>query len=155
MKIIKSDIFESPANIIMHCANCQCVMGAGIARTIRELYPEAYQADLQTKRGSREKLGDYSCATADDGVTIFNIYGQWGFGPTSDGRPPLEVPMLIGGMCKVKQKICENPQQFPAPNVGIPWGIGCGLAGGDWGELEPKIRQVWADADYPVNFYRL
>ena len=55
-------------------------MGAGIAKSIKQLFPAAYEADLATEKGSRDKLGTFSSATVDcDGreLTIVNAYTQF------------------------------------------------------------------------------
>lgn len=42
MKVVRGDLLQlaldGAFDVIVHGANCQCVMGAGIARTIRELF---------------------------------------------------------------------------------------------------------------------
>ena len=56
-------------NAIAHSCNCQNVMGAGIAKQIKDRYPQAFEAD--TERWSNEyndggnwrcQIGDYSKA---------------------------------------------------------------------------------------------
>jgi len=56
-------------DVIIHGCNCQCTMGAGIAKQIKAQFPEAYKADLRTVKGAEEKLGPVNTyaitATAD------------------------------------------------------------------------------------------
>src|SRR4051812_24203036 len=87
VKEIQTDIFLADADIIVHQANCFHTMGSGIARHIRENFPEAYEADCNTtKKGDPKKLGKYSTAKI---VTpnanprlkyIVNLYSQFEFG---------------------------------------------------------------------------
>jgi O-acetyl-ADP-ribose deacetylase (regulator of RNase III) len=49
-------------DVIVHGCNCFCQMGAGIAKTIKQVFPAAYQADLATVAGDQTKLGTYSVA---------------------------------------------------------------------------------------------
>jgi len=44
------DIFSDSNHIIVHGCNCFCTMGAGIAKTIKELYPSAYLAGGDWKK---------------------------------------------------------------------------------------------------------
>ena len=44
-------------------------MGKGIAKTIKTRFPEAYQADLKTNKGDREKLGTISFTSVELGGT--------------------------------------------------------------------------------------
>ncbi len=52
---LKADLLTLAQNgildVIVHGANCQCVMGAGIAAQIKKRFPEAYAADLRTSKG--------------------------------------------------------------------------------------------------------
>lgn len=40
IKHIKGDIFQSSADVILHQVNCQGVMGSGVAKQVREKYPD-------------------------------------------------------------------------------------------------------------------
>ena len=67
MEFIKGDLLHlalaKKLDVIIHGCNCFCTMGAGIARSIKECFPEAYEADCKTKRGKLSKLGSLSFAT--------------------------------------------------------------------------------------------
>ncbi|GGM01135.1 hypothetical protein GCM10009425_10430 [Pseudomonas asuensis] len=67
MAVIKRDLIKLAVavrfDVIVHGGNCQCQMGAGIAKTIKQVFPKAYKADCMTLKGSREKLGTYSRVT--------------------------------------------------------------------------------------------
>jgi hypothetical protein len=55
MKLIRGDLvklaLDSRFEVIIHGGNYQCVMGAGIARTIKHTFPEAYKADEAGPKG--------------------------------------------------------------------------------------------------------
>ena len=84
MKVIQGDLIqlalEGRFDAIIHGCNCQCVMGAGIAKSIRVNFPEAYEADLTTKSIKPEvKLGTFTYGhVARDGVSfrVINAYTQ-------------------------------------------------------------------------------
>jgi O-acetyl-ADP-ribose deacetylase (regulator of RNase III) len=52
MKVVTGDLLklalEGHFDVIVHGCNCQCAMGAGIALSIKNQFPEAYEADLRT-----------------------------------------------------------------------------------------------------------
>src|SRR5262245_34004001 len=84
MRVIRGDLVKLALGgyfeVIVHGCNCQCTMGAGIANTIKQVFPEAYKADLSTAKGSRAKLGSLSAATVERNgrrVTIVNGYSQF------------------------------------------------------------------------------
>ena len=66
MKKITGDLIklalEGEFDVIVHGCNCFCTMGAGIAKTIKQKFPAAYEADLQTVNGDKSKLGQISWA---------------------------------------------------------------------------------------------
>jgi O-acetyl-ADP-ribose deacetylase (regulator of RNase III) len=61
VQVIRGDLvklaLDGRFDLIVHGCNCQCAMGAGIAKTVGQVFPEAYKADLATAKGSRAKLG--------------------------------------------------------------------------------------------------
>ena len=48
MNVVDGDLIKLALNgtfdVIVHGANCQCTMGAGIAKAIKATFPEAYEA---------------------------------------------------------------------------------------------------------------
>src|SRR5688572_22319683 len=84
MKTVQGDLIQlardGEFDVIAHGCNCFCTMGAGIAKAIRSGFPAAYEADLATLRGRREKLGTCSCAEiANEGnsLVVVNAYTQF------------------------------------------------------------------------------
>ena len=84
MKIIEGDLIklalEGEFDLIVHGCNCFCTMGAGIAKKIKEFFPEAYEADLKTEKGSSDKIGSISSVTVTRGnsnITVVNGYTQY------------------------------------------------------------------------------
>ncbi|MEO1029135.1 MAG: macro domain-containing protein [Pseudomonadota bacterium] len=124
-------------DVIVHGCNCFHAMGAGIAKPIRQLFPEAYQADKQTPYGDRTKLGTISVAAIERGDTRFQIVNaytqfQW------RGRGE-KVDYDALGQCF--EQVAE---QFPSAHVGYPL-IGAGLAGGDWNIIKDRIESALND----------
>lgn len=149
MHIVKGDLIELAASgrfdVIVHGANCQCVMGAGIAKTIRERFPEAYDADLQTAKGDRSKLGTISCAQVSrDGGSLWvvNAYTQFDY----RGRGVrVDYEAVRSAMGHVKQR-------FGGQRIGYPK-IGAGLARGDWAQLSRIIDEALQGEDHTLVEY--
>jgi O-acetyl-ADP-ribose deacetylase (regulator of RNase III) len=135
MNIIKGDlihlVFTGYFDVIIHGCNCFCTMGAGIAKQIKENFPAAFQADLKTKKGDKNKLGTYSQAKIDNkgkNFTIVNAYTQYDF---------------AGHGVLVDYKAIENifsniKNDFINQRIGYPK-IGAGLAKGDWRKIASLI----------------
>ena len=126
MNIIKGDLIDLARkghfDTIVHGCNCFCTMGSGIAKQIRTLYPQAYEADCRTAVGDRNKLGTYTEAFADN-FNIINAYTQFGYNKVGSHEDVFEYSAF-------KEILDTLANQYLGHSFGFPL-IGCGLAGGD------------------------
>ena len=107
-------------DIIVHGCNCFCVMGAGIAKQIKESYPTAWEADYETEMGDMFKLGCFT--TADTGkFFVVNAYTQ--YNTSKQGEDVFEYASFE--IILKKLAYAYGNRRF-----GLPY-IGMGLAGGD------------------------
>ncbi len=144
VKYILSDLLnDTRINCIIHQANCQKVMGGGIALSIRNKYPEAYEADCLLPN-TPDKLGKFSFADTYDGKTVFNLYGQLGFGHV---YRQTDYEAVTVGLEKIRTHILKNK---PNAVVGMPFMMGCALGGGDWRVVEAIIMSVFGELRLPV-----
>jgi O-acetyl-ADP-ribose deacetylase (regulator of RNase III) len=146
MKEVTGDLIrlfqDGQFDVIVHGCNCFCTMGAGIAKTIKQKFPVAYEADLATPRASREKLGTYSRARVSlkgkDGI-ILNAYTQFDWRGSG-------VKVDYDAVSAVFVRIAED---FPAARIGYPL-IGAGLAGGDWSRIARIIDDALEGMDHTL-----
>lgn len=149
MEVVEGDLIQlalqGQFDVIVHGCNCFCTMGAGIAKGIKAHFPEAYQADLATEKGSAQKLGSYSSATVDVGgsaLTVVNAYTQrhWrGRGVKADYEAIKEVFGAI-------------KRDFSGLRIAYPK-IGAGLAGGDWDTIAAMIEQQLQGENHTLVIY--
>jgi O-acetyl-ADP-ribose deacetylase (regulator of RNase III) len=131
------DIFKlKNSQAIIHQANCHCRMASGIARTIKELYPEAVAVDNATKVGDPAKLGTFTSAVGSDGKIIYNLYGQFNFG-TQIRQTNYEA------FYKAMESIHDDVRNKKLTTASLPYNIGCGLANGSWRIIDAMIRDIW------------
>jgi O-acetyl-ADP-ribose deacetylase (regulator of RNase III) len=148
MKTIKGDLLklahEGQFNTIIHGCNCFHTMGGGIARQIRDRYPQAYEADCKLSiKGDRDKLGTYTSAPAIDKngkeFLIVNAYTQYGFlgSGDKDGKVCNDVFEY-----EAFEKFLDSliGTELATGNIGMPM-IGMGLAGGDSKRILTIIRK--------------
>ena len=135
MKTIKGDLIklamEGESDLIIHGCNCFCTMGAGIAKTIKQKFPAAYQADLTTEKGDNSKLGKITWAkvqTKNGDLIIVNGYTQFNW--RGSGRKA-DYEAIRSVFRNVKEK-------FSGLRIGYP-AIGAGLARGDWAIISEII----------------
>lgn len=135
---VQGNLLLSDCDVIAHQCNCQGVMGSGIARQIRDMYPVAYTAFLEDKRTPEDKLGTFSLAYNSVGNLkfIFNLYGQIYYG--RDGKQYTNYKALSESIHRMLDTL--DGRQF---KIGLPKYIGCGLAGGDWTKVYTIIKHVF------------
>lgn len=150
MRSIKGDLVEladaGQFDVIVHGCNCQCVMGAGIAKAIRKRFPAAYAADQTTQKGDSAKLGTITVAAvqASEGpVHVVNAYTQFHYGRRKGGQ--LDYDALRTAFSVIKQR-------FSGKRIGYPK-IGAGLAGGDWSRIAEIIDHELAGEDHMLVEY--
>jgi O-acetyl-ADP-ribose deacetylase (regulator of RNase III) len=128
------DLLEAnDIDVAIHQTNLFHTFGAGIAKQIKEKFPNAYKADLATKKGDKNKLGTYSFAF-DNGKYIVNMYAQDGF--AKPGKPATDYVAF-------KKAIIKIENHFVGKVIGVPHGIGCGLAGGNWNIVRAILDDVF------------
>lgn len=144
MKQFDGNIFDGQWDGMVHCANLHHVMGGGIARIIKEQYPEAYAADCATPDGAG-KLGTFSVALIERDnrfFEIFNLYGQVGIG--NNGHP-MERNARYDAVFNGVWRICENlvaSKQDQAYTLAFPHGMASALAGGDWRIVSAILESI-------------
>jgi len=154
MKIVKGDFIilalEGQFDVIVHSCNCMCTMGAGIAKQIKAVFPEAYREDCKTKKGSREKLGSGSTvgvlkrpnlASPFKKIIVVNGYTQFDY----RGKPGT-VNVDYDAVRSVMRLVKKN---YGGLRIGYPM-IGAGLAGGDWNVISKIIDEELAGSDHTL-----
>lgn len=154
IKHIKCDIFESGADIICHQVNCQGVMGSGIAKQVRERYPDVY-TDYKQKcekthpgglLGSVQFVGTKKYDTSFLG--IFNLFGQERFG--YDGKCYTSYGALEECFRKIRDILSITPRMKERFTIAIPYLMGCYRGGGDWNIVYKMIEEIFDDSDCDV-----
>jgi O-acetyl-ADP-ribose deacetylase (regulator of RNase III) len=141
-----------------HQANCQNTFGSGIARTIREMYPVAYEADCSAARAKVNTLGRFSVGyiPANNNISsisrIYNLYGQNLYGK---GTRQTNYDALYSALEGMAHDLTENGMDLPAPSVGFPYQMGSFRGGGNWDIVSRLIEVAFDDYANDVIIYRL
>ena len=152
MKEVEGDLIKKAMNgefdIIVHGCNCFHTMGAGIAKQIREIFPEAYEADINfMPRGSKDMLGHISTVTVNRNnqkFIIVNAYTQYDF----SGGIDVDYEALKTAFFEVAMMARGRNLR-----IGYPL-IGCGLAGGDWNRVSNIIETELYGMDHTLVRYK-
>ena len=133
-------------DVVVHGCNCFHTMGAGIAKTIAQVFPEALAADKQTPYGEISKLGEISTTHIlrdSHDLVIVNAYTQHQW----KGRG---IKVSYDAIQSCFQKVAK---QYPLLKIGYPK-IGAGRAGGDWSIIEPLIVEALQGLDHTLVVYK-
>lgn len=155
INIIEGNILEAKENIICHQVNCQGVMGAGLAKQIRNKYPEVYESYKQFyemfKGKKKQLLGNAQVVNCNDGKIIANIFGQFGYGKNGIQT---DYDALRSGFNDIFSAV-TNISKYKDKTIAIPYGIGCGLDGGDWNIVYKMIEDISEYYNYDCTIYKL
>jgi len=153
---------------IAHSCNCETIMGGGIARQIKSRYPQAYEADIEFHtRREHKTLSEFSNALGEFSKTevnskflpdgkglIYNMYTQVSVGTESR---QVNYEKFWQALKKIEEDLykmnVEKHEYDPSapPVLGLPYGISCGLAGGNWKIIKAVIEDIFLDS--PIKCY--
>ena len=155
VKIIYGNLLDFPNGIdfIAHSCNTQNVMGAGIARQIKDRYPLAYEADCHAMHEDEVGLGSYSFAWTDATQTkgIYNMYSQDKLG----GERAVDYEGFYLALQNVANHIeWQDKHDDEISSLGLPWMISCGLAGGSWNVIFSMINDILIDRKFKTYIVR-
>ena len=127
--------------LIVHCCNNIGAFGAGVALAIAKNFPMAkvsYKHWFMVSQSLGEKLplGEVQFIQINDNITIANLIGQDGVG-FQGNRPPIRYDAINDGMIKIFEYAQKNNFEIHMPF------LGCGLAGGSWGNIEGILQETW------------
>lgn len=156
---IKSgDLLKSNCTYICHQVNCRGVMGSGIARQIRETWPQVYRnyaakckAVAKCNMPSSSMLGDIQVVALFDDFYkteehkyVINLFAQNMYG--NQGRFT-SYDAFWECLWNLRTDIA------PGSTIGFPYCIGCGLGGANWNIIYAMIEEVLGEK-YNVEIYK-
>ncbi|MEK4025373.1 macro domain-containing protein [Sporosarcina sp. FSL W7-1283] len=144
IKQVIGNLLDAPEVIIGHQVNCKFVMGAGLAKQIRQVYPEAYYSYMSASHQS-DLLGKIQVVNINSKRTVVNLFAQYNYGRTG----------LYTDYQALKETLVKLRKYASKNNLGValPYGLGCGLAGGDWNTVIKIIEDAFDG--YQVATYKL
>jgi len=163
IKEVEGNLLTYPGlEVIGHQVNCLGIMGAGIARQIKEKNPELYKAYVWLCKDGVETpdphklLGRIQIVKTDDGKQyVANLFGEYSFcesvAPYEEGGKPrhTDYDALKECLHRLHTWMVLNDIE----KGGLPDHIGCGLAGGDWnGVVYPMIKKEFEE-DEDITMY--
>ena len=152
MLILKEgNILDNKYQIFCQQVNCKGVMGAGLAKQIKEKYPEVYREYKIGCMYSKNLLGTIQPIWTHDGRICINMFAQDGYG--TDKRYT-DYTAFKKCLDKIGELLGEHHID-PDAYIAFPNGIGCGLGGGDWTRIYSMIRNFAEEIPNKVAIVKL
>jgi len=149
VSIVSSNLLDAPELYIGHQCNCVTIgNGAGLAKLLFKKFP---YANTYIRRTEPSCAGSYSVhGNGKERRFVVNLYAQYHPGKarklpdTKDKR----LEWLISGL-----------NQFVAacspPDFALPYGIGCGLAGGEWEDYFHALEDFSSTTGLQIRLYKI
>lgn len=134
--------------IIVHICNDIGGWGKGFVMALSQKWqlPEQEYRNRHTS-ATNFSLGEVQMVQVEPDLWVANLIGQHKINRDENGRPPIRYKAVQEGM----RKICVFAQEKEA-SVHMPR-IGCGLAGGEWGRIEPILKAELIEENVSVTVY--
>lgn len=152
---VHDNLLHAKTDVICHQVNCQGKMGSGVARQIREAFPEAYKEYQRLCNkccgNPRKLLGICQMVEVErDGRKFYiaNLFGQLGYG--YDGQQYTSIDGFRQGIKSLR----SSADLKNIRSVAMPYKIGCGRGGADWEEIFPIIDEGLRDLDVTLFEYK-
>lgn len=144
IKIVNGNILNCAEDVTVHQVNIQGVMGGGVARQLANKYKGLegfYSKHCSILDNDYEVLGGTTLIYEENNKIICNIFSQ---------KPNFDTDYNAIKKCLEYVKLWASNNNL---SICIPYGIGCGIANGNWDIVYKIIEKVFSD--YDVTLYRL
>ena len=150
IRVVKGNLLDATEHIIAHQVNCQRKMNSGVAKAIREKYPDVYEEYLKTK--PQLGLVDFIYVDPDTGNQfIANMYSQDMYG--YDGKQYTNYD-AFRQCCKHIVKECKlSICMGKTLTVAMPYKIASDRGGADWDKIMDILLEEFTDVD--LTLYKL
>lgn len=156
IQIIKGDLLKSDSNFILHQANCESLMGKGIAEAIAKMYPLAAKVDKEFPYEPKQRLGKYSIAKIEEGLYIVNLYGQLYRGKPKSKEELKERYVHLENSLTSFLNDLKKKQRIEGKRykVGLPYKIASDMAGGNWETVLDMLIEVSERQNIDLYLYK-
>lgn len=144
VNIVNGNILNCKEDIIVHQVNVQGIMGGGVARQLANQFKgleEEYSEYCKLYNNNYNQLKGQVFKIMIQGKFIMNMFSQ-------KENFDTDYEMMKVALEEIKKYAISFNL-----SVAIPYGIGCGIANGDWNIVYKIIEEVFSN--YDVTLYRL
>lgn len=147
---ITGNLLDTNCQYICHQVNCQGKMNSGVAKAIRDKWPEVYTQYLKkyvdADGYADELLGEVQHVPISDIQCVINMFAQENYG--YDGRRYTSYDAFWSCVNRIAVTVPKNS------SIAFPGRIGCVRGGANWDVIKNMIEVVLGK-DYDVFIYYL
>ena len=159
--IKEGNILGSKAGYICHQVNCRGAMNSGVAKAIRQEYPEVFTEYFNCAKDVDIGFGDMqlswkhmfghiqlvpiSKGTINKGYVI-NMFAQDGYG--YNGKRYTSYDAFWNCLNEIKTKVPDGE------TIAFPYKIGSARGGANWEVIYKMIEEVFKDTNINVEIWR-
>ena len=144
IEIVNGNIFDGNDDIICHQVNTFGVMGAGIAAEIKKRFPRVYEIyyEICNEYKSNQLMGNVLFCNQYAPPEIANFFSQYNM--TTDYQSLKSCLIAVYNYAKRNSR-----------SIAIPYGMGCGIAKGNWDTVYEMIEEIFGKDDVKCTIYKL
>ena len=137
---VVGDLFTSPAKVLVNTVNTVGVMGKGIAKDFKRIYPEMFKEYQAWCKNGKLEIGElHLYETSHKWILNFPTKEHW--------RGKSKIEYLEAGL----QKFADTYDEKGIESISFPM-LGCGYGGLDWErEVQPLMENYLADL--PIDIF--
>jgi O-acetyl-ADP-ribose deacetylase (regulator of RNase III) len=136
---VKGNLFDSPAKVLVNTVNTVGVMGKGIAKTFKEIFPEMFARYVELCESKRFDVGN---------LWLYRTDNKWvlNFPTKKHWRNPSKLEYIEAGL----EKFVATYSEQSITSIAFPQ-LGCGNGELGWEEVEPLMMRYLRPL--PINIF--
>lgn len=144
------NLLDAQTNVIAHQVNCQGVMGSGVAKQIKEKWPEVFeQYDYHVRMMDHNVLGDCQMVQIGESQFVANLFGQRYYG--RENLRYTNYDAIYDALIKLNIYM----QKRDCKSVAIPYKMSSDRGGADWDVILAMINSVFKNTDVLIEIWEL
>lgn len=145
------DLLTSNATIIMHQVNCQKSMSSGVAKCIKEKWPNVFNEYIEYSKTlpSNLLLGITQLVPIENGRYIANLFAQEFYGYNGYRYTSYDA---IDKCLKRLAKKCVTDN---ITSIAMPYKMSSDRGGADWDVVLAMVKSAFKDTDITIEIWKL
>lgn len=146
----KGNLLDAQTNVIAHQVNCQGVMGSGVAKQIKEKWPDVFaQYNYHTTMLENACLGNCQMVQINKSQFVANLFGQRYY-----GRENLRYTSY-DGIYDALAKLQVYMDNRNCNSVAFPYKMSSDRGGADWNVILAMIESVFKNTNITIEIWQL